>query len=173
MRRSLAILRFSLAPRSKCVSKAVFAKQSAMRIVFNGKETLRSLSNYSENPIARFSWQRFDGNVEVVTWILDTATGLRLRFGLNVVRRFMPHRNAECSSIRYRSATDLRQFRQPRDAAAQTRFVTVRFTSRKTLNRRSLLFVPRAIAWRPHCMVRVCQRSWSSTAIAVTDRSFT
>ena len=60
-------LRFSLASRSKRGSKAGFAKQSAMRFVFNGKEKLRSLSNYGENPIARFSWQRFDGNVEVVT----------------------------------------------------------------------------------------------------------
>jgi hypothetical protein len=38
-----------------------------MRLVFNGKEKLRSLSNYGENPTARFSWQRFDGNVEAVT----------------------------------------------------------------------------------------------------------
>jgi hypothetical protein len=50
------------------VSKAGFAKQSAMHLVFNGKEKLRSLSNYGENPIASYSWQRFDGNVEVVTW---------------------------------------------------------------------------------------------------------
>jgi hypothetical protein len=50
------------------VSKADLAKQSgAMHLVFNGKEKLGSLSNYGENPIARFSWQRFDGNVEVVT----------------------------------------------------------------------------------------------------------
>jgi hypothetical protein len=49
------------------VSKAGFAKQSAMHLVFNGKEKLMSLSNYGENPIARFSWRRFDGNVEVVT----------------------------------------------------------------------------------------------------------
>jgi hypothetical protein len=48
---------------------AGFPKQSAMRLVFNGKEKLRSLSNYGENPIARYSWQRFDGNVEVVTRI--------------------------------------------------------------------------------------------------------
>jgi hypothetical protein len=67
MRRSLAISVSLSALRSKCVSKAGFAKQSAMRLVFNGKEKLRSLSNYGENPIARFSWQRFDGNVEVVT----------------------------------------------------------------------------------------------------------
>jgi len=38
-----------------------------MRLVFNGKEKLRSLSNYGANPIARFSWQRFDSSVEVVT----------------------------------------------------------------------------------------------------------
>jgi hypothetical protein len=38
-----------------------------MHLVFNGKERLRSLSKYGENPIARYSWQRFDGNVEVVT----------------------------------------------------------------------------------------------------------
>lgn len=37
--------------RSKCVSKAGFAKQSAMLIVFNGKERLRSLS---KNPIGRY-----------------------------------------------------------------------------------------------------------------------
>jgi len=49
------------------VSKADFAKQSAMHLVFNGKEKLRSLNEYSENPIARYPWQRFDGNVEVVT----------------------------------------------------------------------------------------------------------
>jgi len=49
------------------VSKAGFPEQSAMRLVFNGKEKLRSLGKYGENPIARYSWQRFDGNVEVVT----------------------------------------------------------------------------------------------------------
>ena len=49
--------------------KAGFAKQLAMRLVFNSKEKLLSLNNYGENPIARYSWQRFDGNVEVVTWI--------------------------------------------------------------------------------------------------------
>jgi len=49
------------------VSKAGFAKQSAMRIVFNTKERLTSLSKYGENPVARYSWQGFDGNVEVVT----------------------------------------------------------------------------------------------------------
>jgi hypothetical protein len=38
-------LRFSLASRSKCVSKPRLAGQSAMRFVFNGKEKLRSLSN--------------------------------------------------------------------------------------------------------------------------------
>jgi hypothetical protein len=38
-----------------------------MRLVFSGKEKLRLLSNYGKNPVARFSWQRFDGNVEVVT----------------------------------------------------------------------------------------------------------
>jgi hypothetical protein len=36
-----------------------------MRPVFKGKEKLRALSNYSEDPMARFSWQIFDGNVEV------------------------------------------------------------------------------------------------------------
>jgi len=41
-----------------------------MRLVFNGKWKLRALSNYGENPVARYSWQRFDGNVEVVTEIL-------------------------------------------------------------------------------------------------------
>jgi len=51
------------------VSKAGFAEPSAMRLVFNGKEKLRSLSNYGENPLARYSRQRFDGNVEVVTWM--------------------------------------------------------------------------------------------------------
>jgi len=51
------------------VSKAGLAKQLAMRLVFNSKEKLMSLNNYGENPIARYSWQRFDGNVEVVTWI--------------------------------------------------------------------------------------------------------
>jgi hypothetical protein len=50
------------------VSKVGFFKQSAMRLVFNGKEKLRSLSEYGENPMARYSCQRFDGNVEVVTW---------------------------------------------------------------------------------------------------------
>jgi hypothetical protein len=50
------------------VTKAGFGKQSAMHLVFNGKEKLRSLSKYGENPIARYSCQRFDGNVEVVTW---------------------------------------------------------------------------------------------------------
>jgi hypothetical protein len=67
MHRSLAIsLSLSLA-RSKCVSNTGFAKQSAMRLVFNGKEKLASLSKCGENPIPRNSWQRFDGNVEVVT----------------------------------------------------------------------------------------------------------
>jgi hypothetical protein len=60
-------LRFSPAPRSKCVSKAGFLKQSAMRLVFNAMEKLRPHSNCGVNPIARFSRQRFDGNVEVVT----------------------------------------------------------------------------------------------------------
>ena len=50
------------------MSKARFAKQSTMRFVFNRKEKFRSLNEYGENPIARYSWQRFDGNVEVVTW---------------------------------------------------------------------------------------------------------
>jgi hypothetical protein len=67
MRRSLAISVSLWASRSKRVSKARFAKQSAMRFVFNGKEKLRSLSKYGENPITRYSWQRFDPNVEVVT----------------------------------------------------------------------------------------------------------
>ena len=49
--------------------KTGFVKQLAMRLVFNSKEKLLSLNNYGENPIARYSWQRFDGNVEVVTWI--------------------------------------------------------------------------------------------------------
>jgi len=39
-----------------------------MHLVFNEKEKLRLLSKYGENPVARYSWQRFDGNVEVVTW---------------------------------------------------------------------------------------------------------
>jgi hypothetical protein len=38
-----------------------------MHLVFNGKEKLRSLSKYGEKLIARYGWQRFDGNVGVVT----------------------------------------------------------------------------------------------------------
>jgi hypothetical protein len=38
-----------------------------MRLVFNGKEKLRLLSNYGEYPIACYAWQLFDSNVEVVT----------------------------------------------------------------------------------------------------------
>jgi len=54
------------------------------------------------------------------------------------------------------------------------RFLTFVCIIRKTLNQRSLLFrAPTQIAWRPHCMVRVCKRSWSSTAIAMTNRWFT
>ena len=34
-------------------------------------------------------------------------------------------------------------------------------------------FVPHGIAWRLHCMLRVSKRSWSSTALGVTNRSFT
>jgi len=30
-----------------------------------------------------------------------------------------------------------------------------------------------AIAWRLHCIVRLCKQFGSTTAIAVTDRSFT
>jgi hypothetical protein len=44
-----------LAPRSKCVPKAGFAKQLAMCLVFNSKEKLMALSNYGENPMARDS----------------------------------------------------------------------------------------------------------------------
>jgi len=76
------------------VSKAEFAKQSAIYLVFYGKEKLRSLSNCSENPITRFSWQRLDGSVEAVTCIpvpysyqRDTASDLRLRFHLNVATK--------------------------------------------------------------------------------------
>ena len=49
------------------MTKTGFAKQSAMHFVFNEKEKLRLLSKYGENPVARYSWQGFDGNVEVVT----------------------------------------------------------------------------------------------------------
>jgi hypothetical protein len=40
-----------------------------MRLVFNEKQKRRSLDNYGGNSIIRYSWQRFDGNVDVVTWI--------------------------------------------------------------------------------------------------------
>ena len=61
MRRSLAIS-VSLAPKSKCVSKAGFSKQSAMCLVFNGKEKLRSLAKYGEN-----SWLAMHGRDLTVT----------------------------------------------------------------------------------------------------------
>jgi hypothetical protein len=52
--------------------------------------------------------------------------------------------------------------------------VTVVFVARKTLNQRSLLLVfPRAITWRLHCIIRLCNKqSQSSTAIGITNRFF-
>jgi hypothetical protein len=48
------------------------------------------------------------------------------------------------------------------------------FVIRKTLNQSSFAVSrSHAIAWRLHCMVRVCGRFWSWTAIGVANRRFT
>jgi hypothetical protein len=81
-----------------------------------------------------------------------------------------PGRRDLCQAGRDKSSTIL-STKRPTVAASIRRYFI--FVIRKALNQHSLLFrASTQIGWRLHCNDG-CKRSWSSTAIAVTDRLFT
>jgi hypothetical protein len=94
---------------------------------------------------------QYDNSVHAGAWFLNrsalaSAAGVR-----QIIDNFV---NQETQQHKHRFVTV--RLHQPQDAQL-TQFVVSRAD---------------AIAWRLHCIVQVCRRVWSSTAIAVTNRWF-
>jgi len=95
-----------------------------MRLVFNGKEKLRSLRNYGENPMARFHGRDL------------TATSR----SWPTYHRDTGHRIAERSAVLRLQRQIFDNFVKQKTQLHPLRFVTLAFLVPKTLNQRRLWF---------------------------------